>query len=104
MEHCLTVDREKNAMVLLDLPMNKEEEGIVEEVLRKIGGNVETLARDTLLVRWASKGRLAELLEAAGGQGVESEGKAAGVNWGDLRRGVKLGMGVRMGLAEVTGH
>lgn len=91
-------------MVLLKLPMTKEEESVVEEVLRKASGGMSGLARDTLLERWASKGRMAEVLDMVGGQGVESEAKAAGINWADLRRGVEMGLGGRRGLAEVTGN
>ena len=104
MEHCLTVDKEKNALVLLELPMTREEEVVLEEGLKGASGGIGGLARDTLLERWASKGRMAEVLDVVEGQGVESEAKAAGVNWADLRRGVEMGLGGRRGLAEVTGN
>ncbi|KAF8450202.1 nuclear pore complex assembly-domain-containing protein [Terfezia claveryi] len=103
-EHCLTVDRGKNAIVFLELPMMREEERVVEEVLKGASGVMGGLARDTLLQKWASKGRMAEILDVVGGQGVESEAKAAGVNWADLRRGVEMGLGGRRALAEVTGN
>lgn len=104
MEHCLTVDKEKNAVVLLELPMTKEEGSVVEEVLRKASGGMDALARDTLLERWASEGRMAEVLDVVGSRRVDNEVKAAGMNWADLRRGVEMGLGERRGLAEVTGN
>ncbi|KAF8423773.1 nuclear pore complex assembly-domain-containing protein [Tirmania nivea] len=103
-EHCLTVDREKNAMVLLELPMMKEEEVVVEEVLRKATGIMGGLARDTLLERWVNSGRMVEVLDMVRGEGVASEARAAGVNWADLRRGVEMGLGERRGLAAVRGN
>lgn len=98
------MDREKNAIVFLELPMTREEERVVEEALKGASGVMGGLARDTLLQKWASKGRMAEILDVVGGQGVENEAKAAGVNWADLRRGVEMGLGGRRGLAEVTGN
>ena len=100
--HCLTVDRERNAIILLELPLSNEEERVVEEeLLRKTGiGSTVALARDTLWVRWASKGRLKEVLQNMTVSGVEKDGKAAGMNWDGLKRGFELGMGGRRTLTE----
>lgn len=102
MGHCLTVDRERNAIILLELPLSNEEERVVEEeLLRKTGiGSTVALARDTLWVRWASKGRLKEVLQNMTVSGVEKDGKAAGMNWDGLKRGFELGMGGRRTLTE----
>ena len=90
-------------MILLELPLSSEEERVVEEeLLRMTGiGSTVALARDTLWVRWASKGKSREVLQNMAVLGVETESKAAGVNWDDLKRGFELGMGGRRALTEI---
>ncbi|KAF8461137.1 nuclear pore complex assembly-domain-containing protein [Kalaharituber pfeilii] len=97
-EHCLTIRKSANSMMLLNLPMTKEEEAVCEEYIKR---SPLPHARDALLVKYAYVGRLEEVLEAAGGGAVEGEEKAAGLNWGDLRSGVELGVGIRRGLTEL---
>ena len=87
--------KEINALILIDLPMTKEEERICEDYLTKCG---LPGARDALLIKYAHMGRLKEVVEGVGGT---AEDNVAGTNWRDLRGGIELGMGGRRGLAEV---
>lgn len=91
-DHCLTHKKEENAMILINLPLDAEEQMIFD--LHVKSSNIPT-AKDTLLIKHIHQGLLAEALPFASSATRSNEPKVSGTNWSDLARGISLGMGPR---------
>lgn len=91
-------DRAERAMLLVDLPLHRDEEQWWEEYLSGSEGRGLANAMDMLHMRHIATGRVSKVAESLGIEGRLRGKKIDGVDWDVIRDGVVKGTGGRKGL------
>lgn len=98
-DHCLTFQKEVNALKLINLPFTPKEQAIFEKHIHNSG---LPAAQDTLIIRRLHQGQLDEALVAARSAHYQNEPELDGLSWAGLANGLSLGIGPRRPPNEET--
>ncbi|KAI9707156.1 MAG: hypothetical protein M1836_000116 [Candelina mexicana] len=93
--------RANRGVELTNLPFNEDEEKCFEEYLLRGKGRTLNGAKDTVMIRRLATGKLQAALKDGGSL---TGRKIDGLNWENLRSGIKSGLGPRSSVEGFTGQ
>ncbi|KFX94520.1 hypothetical protein O988_06254 [Pseudogymnoascus sp. VKM F-3808] len=82
---------------LANLPFNKEEEALFEQVLTGMGGRTAARARDLVMLRRIGTGKFNEALDVD----CNRSKTVGGLNWESLQEGIREGLGPRYDISRM---
>jgi len=91
-DYCLTVERESNALKLINFPFDAQEKDIFESHVRNSN---QPIAQEAMLVKNIHQGMLNEALTTAESSHYQNEPELGEIGWAGLARGLSLGIGPR---------